>query len=155
VIDVTQAHAAHVFDDLDTTAQVLEVTLLIDEGACHQAHGTLGEENHHTQANENQGIDDPRASPRARRPRALRCGLEFRRGRLANRGIYVEGQKLLVQICKQLIDDPELWAIYDESDQQAPKDDGSFQGKLRGFAHLHLNMFEIMFSGSPENGNIL
>lgn len=72
--------------------------------------------------------------------------------RLANRGIYVEGQKLLVEICKQLMDDPRLWTVYDESDQEAPKGDIQFQGKLRGFAHLHLNMFEIMFLEAPRAG---
>jgi hypothetical protein len=70
--------------------------------------------------------------------------------RLANRGIYVEGQKLLVEICKQLMDEPKLWAIYDESDQEVPADDLIFKAKLRGFAHLHLNMFEIMFLEAPR-----
>jgi hypothetical protein len=74
--------------------------------------------------------------------------------RLANRGIYVEGQKLLVEICKQLMDDPKLWAIYDDSRLPELVDNAEFQGKLRGFAHLHLNMFEIMFLEAPRRGII-
>src|SRR5437867_3375128 len=33
--------------------------------------------------------------------------------RMADRSIYVEGQKFLIEICKQLIADPTLWALYD------------------------------------------
>ena len=50
------------------------------------------------------------------------------------------------------MDEPKLWAIYDESEQEVPADDLTFKAKLRGFAHLHLNMFEIMFLEAPREG---
>jgi len=71
----------------------------------------------------------------------------------ANRSIYVDGQKFLIEICKLLTNDPLLWNIYDDSpvsleklrDTKTPM----FQARLRAFAHLHLNMFEIMMNEVP------
>jgi hypothetical protein len=74
--------------------------------------------------------------------------------KIADRSIYVDGQKFLIEICKQLMSEPLLWCIYDESPLQskhaaeiaAPL----FQAKLRAFAHLHLNMFEIIINEAPN-----
>jgi hypothetical protein len=68
--------------------------------------------------------------------------------RMANRSIYVDGQRFLIEICKQLMDAPLLWCIYDddplEKRNKEAMSDLLFQAKLRAFAHLHLNMFEIV-----------
>jgi hypothetical protein len=72
----------------------------------------------------------------------------------ADRSIYVDGQKFLMEICKQLISEPLLWTVYDErvfegedgEQVKTPK----FQAKLRAFAHLHLNMFEIVLQEAPN-----
>jgi hypothetical protein len=71
----------------------------------------------------------------------------------SNRAIYVEGQKFLMEVCEQLMSDPSLWCIYDDEDLQ--KDPSVkqatplFRAKIRAFAHLHLNMFEIILSELP------
>ena len=39
----------------------------------------------------------------------------------ANRSIYVDGQKFLIEICKQLISDPMLWCIYDDEKLRADR----------------------------------
>jgi hypothetical protein len=76
--------------------------------------------------------------------------------RNADRSIYVDGQKFLIEICKQLISEPLLWSLYDESPlkvkQSVQIDDLLFQQKLRAFAHLHLNMFEIVVNEVPKPG---
>jgi hypothetical protein len=76
--------------------------------------------------------------------------------RIANRSIYVDGQKFLIEICKQLMDDPTLWCIYGNPatpDEKMPSfNPVSFPGKLRAFAHLHLNMFEIILNEVPPPG---
>jgi hypothetical protein len=74
----------------------------------------------------------------------------------ANRSIYVDGQKFIIEICKQLISEPLLWCLYDDSPLKTEKaseiDDPLFQQKLRAFAHLHLNMFEIVVNEVPKPG---
>ena len=71
----------------------------------------------------------------------------------ANRSIYVDGQKFLIEICKLLTGDPLLWNIYDDSPVRREKvwdtKTPMFQARLRAFAHLHLNMFEIMMNEVP------
>lgn len=46
--------------------------------------------------------------------------------RNSDRAIYIEGQKFLLEICKQLMADPSLWCIYDEwciyDDEELQKD---------------------------------
>jgi len=74
--------------------------------------------------------------------------------RNANRSIYVDGHKFLIDLCKQLIPEPVLWCIYDDellrrSEIYKP-DDPAQQAKLRAFAHLHLNMFEIIINEVPR-----
>jgi hypothetical protein len=73
----------------------------------------------------------------------------------ANRSIYVDGQKFLIEICKQLISEPMLWCIYDDNQLRGQKDifnpeDPKQLAQLRAFGHLHLNMFEIVVNEIPK-----
>lgn len=74
--------------------------------------------------------------------------------RSASRSIYVEGHKFLFDICKQLAADPVLWCVYDDELLKMAAiykpEDPVQQAKLRAFAHLHLNMFEIMINEVPK-----
>jgi hypothetical protein len=73
--------------------------------------------------------------------------------RMANRSIYVDGQKFIIEICNHLMAEPLLWHFYDDyplrEENTAALNTHSFQGKLRAFAHLHLNMFEIVVNEVP------
>lgn len=73
--------------------------------------------------------------------------------RNSDRNIYVEGQKFLMDVCKQLMANPELWCIYDDEamqrDPSINKPDSLFQAKTRAFAHFHLNIFEIVLAELP------
>jgi len=73
----------------------------------------------------------------------------------ANRSIYVDGQKFLIEVCKQLVSEPVLWCVYD--DDPLRNEEGVYHpydpeqhAKLRAFAHLHLNMFEIIVNEVPK-----
>lgn len=76
----------------------------------------------------------------------------------ADRAIYMDGQKFAIGICKQLTAEPLLWCISDGDvmqqtlQQQFGKEveDPKFQARLLGFAHLHLNMFEIVLAEPPN-----
>ncbi|MGC9973472.1 MAG: hypothetical protein ABSE56_23095 [Bryobacteraceae bacterium] len=74
----------------------------------------------------------------------------------ADRSINVEGQKLLVEVNRHLIDDPRLWGILDDHEirqsQEFTEAEKSplFRAKLQAFAHLGLNMFEIILAESPN-----
>jgi len=72
----------------------------------------------------------------------------------ADRSVYMDGQKFLIEICKQLTSEPLLWCIYDGHSlhQQCSADvlEPKFQAKLLAFAHLHLNMFEIVLAEAPD-----
>jgi hypothetical protein len=74
--------------------------------------------------------------------------------RNANRSIYVDGQKFLIDVCKQLVSEPVLWCVYDDEPLRKEKiydiSDPIQQAKLRAFAHLHLNMFEIIVNEVPK-----
>jgi hypothetical protein len=76
--------------------------------------------------------------------------------RVANRSIYVDGQKFLLEICKHLVSDPDLWCMYDDhvmiSEKADKMNDPTFRGKLEAFAHFHLNMFEIVLVEAPRPG---
>jgi hypothetical protein len=73
--------------------------------------------------------------------------------RNSDRAIYIEGQKFLIEICKQLMADPSLWCIYDDEELQKDRSVNEatplFHAKIRAFAHLHLNMFEITLTELP------
>jgi hypothetical protein len=74
-------------------------------------------------------------------------------GRMADRSIYVDVQKFLIEICQQLIAEPLLWCIYDDRIQEDDRIElgkGSLKRKLEAFAHLHLNMFEIVLAEAPN-----
>ena len=72
----------------------------------------------------------------------------------ANRSIYVDGQKFLIEVCKHLIAEPVLWCIYDDDPLRMEgiydAEDPIQQAKLRAFSHLHLNMFEIIVNEVPK-----
>ena len=73
----------------------------------------------------------------------------------ANRSIYVDGQKFLIEVCKQLVAEPVLWCLYDDDRLRSEEDvyhanDPVQHAKLRAFAHLHLNMFEIIVNEVPK-----
>jgi hypothetical protein len=76
----------------------------------------------------------------------------------ADRSIFMDGQKFLIEICKQLTAEPLLWCLYDGDVAQLNLR-GTFskeleelkcQAKLLAFAHLHLNMFEIVLAEAPD-----
>src|SRR5215472_8128738 len=71
----------------------------------------------------------------------------------ADRSVYMDGQKFLIEICKQLTSEPLLWCIYDENALRkqfnAEVIEPKFHAKLLAFAHLHLNMFEIVLAEAP------
>lgn len=74
--------------------------------------------------------------------------------RNANRSIYVDGQKFLIDVCKQLVAEPVLWCVYDGEPLRKEKiydiNDPIQRAKLRAFAHLHLNTFEIIVNEVPK-----
>jgi hypothetical protein len=75
---------------------------------------------------------------------------------MADRSIYVEGQKFVIEICKQLISEPLLWCIYDDyikEDDRPEIKNTPFERKMKAFAHLHLNMFEIVLAEAPNSGS--
>jgi hypothetical protein len=72
----------------------------------------------------------------------------------ADRSIYVDGQKFLIEVCKQLVSEPVLWCVYDDEPLRKNAiyqvNDPIQHAKLRAFAHLHLNMFEIIVNEVPK-----
>lgn len=72
----------------------------------------------------------------------------------ANRSIYVDGQKFLIEVCKLLVAEPVLWCLYDDDplrNQEVYRPHDPLQhARLRAFAHLHLNMFEIIVNEIPR-----
>jgi hypothetical protein len=75
--------------------------------------------------------------------------------RNANRSIYVDGQKFLIEVCKLLVAEPMLWCLYDDEllrneESVYHPNDPLQRAKLRAFAHLHLNMFEIIVNEVPK-----
>ena len=67
---------------------------------------------------------------------------------MTDRSLNLEAQKMLLEVDRQLIADPLLWAIYDDHPvRTAPSfDDKShiFRAKLEGLGYLMLNMFEVV-----------
>jgi hypothetical protein len=75
--------------------------------------------------------------------------------RNAKASIYFESQKFLIEVCKQLISEPVLWCVFDDEPLRNntavyKPNDPQQDAKLRGFAHLHLNMFEIVVNEAPR-----
>jgi hypothetical protein len=97
---------------------------------------------------------------------------------LADRTVTIEAQKLLLEINKQLISDPSLFAIYGENDelhrliskiahasrpvgeQGAPDTklagdpNWTAAGKLAGLGFMLLNVFEIVFAQMPPGSEL-
>jgi hypothetical protein len=71
---------------------------------------------------------------------------------IANRTVTFEAQKLLVEINKQFIADPSLFAIYDDIQENKKALDSSrrLKDKVRALGYMKLNVFEIVFSVVPD-----
>lgn len=80
--------------------------------------------------------------------------------KIAERTVTIEAQKLLLEINKQLLSNPHLFAIYDDDyekckdayfattkSQQCPND---LELSLRALALMNLNIFEIVFAVHPR-----
>jgi hypothetical protein len=79
----------------------------------------------------------------------------IRSNQAGTRALFLEGQKFVLEIDHQLLADPHLWGLYDDrdgvpSDPNFNPDTPLFRGKLRAFAYLHLNMFEVMLSEGSD-----
>jgi hypothetical protein len=77
--------------------------------------------------------------------------------RLSDRSTTIEGHKLLLDIDKQLISDPRLWALQDNHPiaEALKKEvaDPLVSGKLEAFAYMILNVFEILLAVHPGAGD--
>jgi hypothetical protein len=62
-------------------------------------------------------------------------------------GTRHEFQKLLLELNKELIRDPELWGVYDSHPlAQTKRDDPLHKAKLEGFVYMKLNILQIVFA---------
>jgi hypothetical protein len=70
---------------------------------------------------------------------------------IADRAVTFEAQKLLVEINKQFIADPSLFAIYDDNpkNKEALALDKKLKAKVEALGYLKLNVFEIVFAELP------
>lgn len=71
----------------------------------------------------------------------------------AERTVTVDAQHLLLEINKQYLSDPALFAIYDDWPGRAQAlQDPTFADKLKALGYLKLNVFEIVFDAlSPQS----
>jgi len=76
---------------------------------------------------------------------------------LSDRSITIEGHKLLLDIDKQLISDPRLWALEDDHPiagaLKQELTDPLLSGKVEAFAYMILNTFEILLAVHPGAGD--
>jgi hypothetical protein len=73
---------------------------------------------------------------------------------IADRTVTVESQKLLLEINKQYLSDPTLFAIYkDYPGRDQLLKDPKFLDKLKALGYLKLNVFEIVFAALPTEGS--
>jgi hypothetical protein len=74
--------------------------------------------------------------------------------RMADRSLNLEAHKMLLDVDRELITDPKLWAFFDDHPMSTAlnlKDDSlQFRSKLEAFAYLMLNMFEIVLVEAPD-----
>jgi hypothetical protein len=72
---------------------------------------------------------------------------------IAERTVTFEAQKLLLEINKQFIADPSLFAIYDDNpaNEQALKKYSKLKAKVEALAYMKLNVFEIVFAKLPND----
>jgi hypothetical protein len=70
---------------------------------------------------------------------------------IAERTVTIEAQTLLLEINKQFVACPDLFAIYDDYPGRANLLAGEpkLLAKLRAMAYMHLNVFEIVFAVLP------
>ncbi len=72
--------------------------------------------------------------------------------KISDRGLNVEGTKMLLDIDRCLMDDPRLWACLDDHQVRNAKEFRNaentpiFKAKLDAFAYFVLNTFEIVLS---------
>ena len=73
--------------------------------------------------------------------------------KLSDRSTTIEAHKLLLDIDRQLISDPRLWALQDDHPVAAAlkedRADPLLAGKLEAFAYMVLNTFEILLAVHP------
>jgi hypothetical protein len=72
---------------------------------------------------------------------------------IADRTVTFEAQKLLVEINKQFIADPSLFAIYDDNleNKKALENDPKLKAKVDALGYMKLNVYEIVFSKLPDD----
>ena len=66
----------------------------------------------------------------------------------------IEFQRMLLECSRCLVEHPELWALYRTnwpSVGYTPGQDASLDWRLKSFAYMHLNMFEIVCSYFMDN----
>jgi hypothetical protein len=74
--------------------------------------------------------------------------LSLRQLRLGSRH---EFQKLLLDLNKEMVRDPELWGVYDSQPMaQVKRDEPAHRAKLEAFAYMMLNIFDIVYIFSIE-----
>ncbi len=73
---------------------------------------------------------------------------------IADRTVNIEAQKFLLEVNKQYVCDPRLFAIYDKypNRDELFKREPDLLEKVRAFGYLKLNVFEIVYSVLPEGG---
>jgi len=71
----------------------------------------------------------------------------------ADRTVTFEAQKLLLEINKQFIADPSLFAIYDDNPQnkEALKINPQLKAKVEALGYMKLNVYEIVFAKLPDD----
>ena len=72
---------------------------------------------------------------------------------IADRTVSFEAQKLLLEINKQFIADPSLFAIYDDNsdNKKALENDPELKAKVESLGYMKLNVFEIVFARLPDD----
>jgi len=74
---------------------------------------------------------------------------------IADRTVTVESQKLLLEINKQYLSNPALFAIYNDHPgrEKLLKDCPALADKIKALGYLKLNVFEIVFAVLPTKGS--
>lgn len=70
---------------------------------------------------------------------------------VADRTVTVEAQKLLLEVNKQFVSDPDLLAIYDDHPNRETllRDKLGLREKIEALGYMNLNVFEIVFAVLP------
>jgi hypothetical protein len=73
---------------------------------------------------------------------------------IADRTVTIEAQKFLLEVNKQYVSNPKLFAIYDEYPERDElfKRQPDLLEKVKALGYLKLNVFEIVYSVLPEGG---